>query len=82
MNAEELIALSITENRTVTEYPDHKAVDELLSALLSECAEDCPGEHISGEGYDGEEAKGYYDFWGTTDDGDDWRINVVCLEQK
>lgn len=78
MNAQALIDLSVQQNRTVTEYLEDAV--SLIDALRVECADDCPVEHVSGDGYSGSEAVGYYDIWGTTDDGDDWRIHVVTAE--
>lgn len=72
--ADELIALSRRENRTVTEYPETpEAARALLEDLSVEASDDCSvWEHVSGAGYSGSEAAGYYDVW-----GDDWRVHVV-----
>jgi hypothetical protein len=82
MNAQDLIDLSVQQNRTVTEYPEREEAGDLIDSLRVECSDDCPVEHISGQGYSGLEGAGYYDIWGTTEDGDDWRVHVVTQEIK
>ena len=77
----DLIAESAVESRTVAVYPDsEKETQELLAALAPYADDDCASEHVSGEGYSGSESVGYYDVWGTDDDGDEWRIHIVASE--
>lgn len=82
LSAAELIEMSIRENRTVAEYPNtREEAETLLLALGAECADDCPPrEHHSGAGYSGSDAAGYYPMWGTTEDGDDWIVHVMCAD--
>lgn len=76
MIASALIALSIREGRTVTEYPDTaEDARALVETLAVEAADDCTIEHRSGS-----ESVGYYDIWGTDEDGDEWRVHVVTAE--
>lgn len=82
MTANQLIELSIREHRTVAEYPASPAeAIALIEDLGALSADDCsPWEHHSGAGYSGSEAAGYYNIWGTDDDGDEWQVHVVTSE--
>ena len=74
MDAYNLIALSICENRTVTEYPDTREEwDAIHGDLLAEC-EDSVEE--SGAGHSEPEARGWTDYWGRDDNGT-WRVSLV-----
>lgn len=80
--AKALIALSISEDRIVSERPD--SLDEarqLIEDLGALCDDDCsPRDHHSGAGYSGPEAAGYYDIWGTTDTGAEWRVHIISAD--
>lgn len=77
MSAQDLIAMSRREDRTVTEYPcSEEEARTLLEDLGVEAADDCClMEHHSGAGYSGSESVGYYAVW-----GDDWCVHVVHAE--
>lgn len=70
MDATELIELSQSENRTVTEYPE-TAEDfaELAAELLAECMHT---NEVSGDGYSGSEARGFTEFR-----SENWQVDVV-----
>ena len=80
--AAQLIDLSVRRGQTVTEYPSTDAeTSSLLEDLGVACADDCsPQEHHSGAGHSGPESAGYYDVWGSTDDGAEWRVHIVSRE--
>jgi hypothetical protein len=74
MNANELIQLSIEEDRTVTEYPETQAeLEALLADLLAASEGDADYAEHSGAGYCGPEENGYIDVW--SDDG--WRVELM-----
>lgn len=79
MTSRDLIAMSIRESRTIVEYPTTRAdAATLLADLAVECdIECCPLDHHSGAGYSGQESVGYYDIWGTSEDGGEWRVRLV-----
>lgn len=81
MTAEQLIRMSVQENRTVTEYPaDQAEFDAIVDGLRVECGDDCEGEETSGDGRSGSEARGSIRYWGTDDEGDAWAVEVVRAE--
>lgn len=74
-NASDLIRLSISEDRTVTEYTD---TDDEWTALETDLLAECDDSaDVSGEGFSGREARGSVDFWGVNEDGDEWRVCIV-----
>ena len=75
MKAQQLIDLSIAETRIVTEYPDTAAEQEALCTDLGVECED--SADVSGEGYSGAEGRGRVEYWGTDEDGSEWRVHVV-----
>jgi hypothetical protein len=75
LKAQQLIDLSIREDRVVTEYPDtQQEYNTLLDDLLA-IGDDVDYTEVSGSGYSGPEERGYTDVWGT--DGDDWRVSLI-----
>lgn len=75
MDAYELIALSIRENRTVTEYPE---TAEEFEALVADLSAECDDNtEVYGRGFSGPENRGLVDFWGGADEGEPWRVEVV-----
>lgn len=82
MSPQHLIALSISERRTVTEYPATAQIACLLIDSLGAVAgDDCsPRDHVGGAGLSGPESAGHYDIWGTTATGDTWRVHVVSAD--
>lgn len=74
MTASELIALSIEENRTVTEYPETKEeYESLLDDLLSSSDDDVDTAEHSGSGHSGPESRGWTEIWSA----DGWRVDLV-----
>jgi len=75
MTAEQLIDLSIRETRTVTEYPSSAQEQrDLHESLLTECDDN---NEESGSGRSGAEARGSVVYWGTSPDGDEWKVEVI-----
>jgi hypothetical protein len=64
MNADELIALSREEDRTVTSYPAVDEYEDLVGDLFARCKES--------HGVDYPESGGIDRFWGL-----DWRVDVM-----
>ena len=78
MTAEQLIGLSVRENRCVTEYPASQSeFGSIADTLRVECDDDCEGEETSGAGRSGSEARGWVRYWGTTEAGDAWSVDIV-----
>jgi hypothetical protein len=74
----QLINLSVSRNESVAEFPATKAeFDELYNSLLTECSDDCDPICVSGQGYGGDEARGLVRFWGVTEEGDNWTVEIV-----
>lgn len=81
MTAEQLIRLSAREHRTATEYPTNiDEYDAIVDALRVECDADCDPEEHSGAGYSGPEARGFVRYWGETESGHTWQVEVVRPE--
>jgi hypothetical protein len=72
--ANDLIKLSIRENRTVTEYPEtQEEYDALLDGLLTASDGDVDTAQISGLGYEGAESRG----WTEVYSADGWQVDLI-----
>jgi hypothetical protein len=74
VSAAELIAMSIAEDRTVTEYPPTRTeYDALLDDLLVSSVGDVDHAEHSGAGYSGLESRGWTMVWST----DGWQVDLI-----
>lgn len=81
--AQELIDISVREDRTATDYPaTREDWDALYEDLLAESHEDCEPEQTSGAGFSGPDARGSVILWGVTEDCDIWRAELVNPPQS